>query len=84
MCRETDGFKEGMVLHQESAMAPFLFGVVDRLIDEVKQKPWRTMMLADCSVSRKQVEESLEKWKFAVEAKRTKVETAQNLNENEK
>ena len=58
-----------MGLHQGSALSPFLFAIVmDRLTDEVC--PW-TMMFADdiviCSESREQVEEKLERWRFALE-----------------
>ncbi|KAI5108115.1 hypothetical protein C0J45_1709 [Silurus meridionalis] len=44
----TDWFKVEVVLHQGSALNPFLFAVVmDRLTDEVKQEsPW-TLMFAD-------------------------------------
>ncbi|KAK3506345.1 hypothetical protein QTP70_005034 [Hemibagrus guttatus] len=57
---------------------PFLFAIVmDQLSEEVRQEsPW-TMMFADdiviCSESREQVEESLERWRFALERRGMKV-----------
>ncbi|KAK3537535.1 hypothetical protein QTP70_013397 [Hemibagrus guttatus] len=70
---QTEEFKmEVGLLHQGLALSPFLFAIVmDQLSEEVKQKsPW-TMMFADdiviCSESREQVEESLERWRFALE-----------------
>ncbi|TKS65343.1 R2DM Retrovirus-related Pol polyprotein from type II retrotransposable element [Collichthys lucidus] len=65
----TEEFKVEVGLHQGSALSPFLFAIVmDRLTDEVC--PW-TMMFADdiviCSESREQVEEKLERWRFALE-----------------
>ncbi|KAI5099850.1 ubiquitin-fold modifier 1 precursor [Silurus meridionalis] len=56
----TDWFKVEVGLHQASALSPFLFAVLmDKLMDEVREKsPW-TMMLADdiviCGESREQV-----------------------------
>ncbi|WP_139267332.1 reverse transcriptase domain-containing protein, partial [Escherichia coli] len=61
-----------------SALSPVLFAVViDRLTDEVRQEsPW-TMMFADdiviCSESREQVEENLERWRFALERRGMKL-----------
>ncbi|KAK3546595.1 hypothetical protein QTP70_030482, partial [Hemibagrus guttatus] len=51
--------------------------VIDQLSEEVRQEsPW-TMMFADdiviCSESREQVEENLERWKFALERRGMKV-----------
>ncbi|KAK3529954.1 hypothetical protein QTP86_009339 [Hemibagrus guttatus] len=51
--------------------------VMDQLSEEVRQEsPW-TMMFADyiviCSESREQVEENLERWRFALERKGMKV-----------
>ncbi|KAG2462202.1 RTJK polymerase, partial [Polypterus senegalus] len=65
-------------LHQGSALSPFLFAMVmDRLTDEVRQESLWTMMFADdiviCSDSREQVEETLERWRYAVERRRMKV-----------
>ncbi|KAJ8363293.1 hypothetical protein SKAU_G00121240 [Synaphobranchus kaupii] len=74
----TEAFKVGVGLHQGSALSPFLFAMVmDRLTDEVRQEsPW-TMMFADdiviCSESREQVEEILEKWRYALERRGMKV-----------
>ncbi|KAK3548432.1 hypothetical protein QTP70_013055 [Hemibagrus guttatus] len=61
-----------------SALSPFLFAIVmDQLSEEVRQEsPW-TMMFADdiviCSESREQVEENLERWRFALERRGMKV-----------
>ena len=74
----TEEFKVEVGLHQGSALSPFLFAMVmDRLTDEVRQEsPW-TMMFADdiviCSESREQVEEKLERWRFALERRGMKV-----------
>ncbi|KAF7655893.1 hypothetical protein LDENG_00048720, partial [Lucifuga dentata] len=74
----TEEFKVEVGLHQGSALSPFLFAVVmDRLTDEVRQEsPW-TMMFADdiviCSESREQVEENLERWRYALERRGMKV-----------
>ncbi|KAK3569735.1 hypothetical protein QTP86_004057 [Hemibagrus guttatus] len=60
------------------ALSPFLFAmVIDQLSEEVRQEsPW-TMMFADdiviCSESREQVEENLERWRFALERRGMKV-----------
>ncbi|KAK3509854.1 hypothetical protein QTP70_015741 [Hemibagrus guttatus] len=65
-------------LHQGLALSPFLFAIVmDQLSEEVRQEsPW-TMMFADdiviCSESREQVEENLERWRFALERRGMKV-----------
>ena len=69
--RMTERFKVEVGLHQGSALSPFLFAMVmDRLTDEVRQEsPWN-LMFADgiviCSES-KQVERSLEGWRYALE-----------------
>ncbi|KAK3529802.1 hypothetical protein QTP86_004630 [Hemibagrus guttatus] len=69
---QTEEFKVEVGLHQGSALSPFLFAIVmDQLSEEVRQEsPW-TMMYADdiviCSESREQVEENLERWRFALE-----------------
>ncbi|KAI5626129.1 hypothetical protein C0J50_14119 [Silurus asotus] len=74
----TDWFRVKVGLHQGSALSPFLFAVVmDRLTDEVRQEsPW-TMMFADdiviCCESREQVEESLERWRYALERRGMKL-----------
>ncbi|KAK3526298.1 hypothetical protein QTP70_022688, partial [Hemibagrus guttatus] len=75
---QTEEFKVEVGLHQGSALSPFLFAIVmDQLSEEVRQEsPW-TMMFADdiviCSESRKQVEENLERWRFALERRGMKV-----------
>ncbi|KAK3525028.1 hypothetical protein QTP86_013392 [Hemibagrus guttatus] len=69
---QTEEFKVEVGLHQGSALSPFLFAmVIKQLSEDVRQEsPW-TMMLADdiviCSESREQVEENLERWRFALE-----------------
>ncbi|KAK3536906.1 hypothetical protein QTP86_027087 [Hemibagrus guttatus] len=75
---QTEEFNVEVGLHQGSALSPFLFAMVmDQLSEEVRQEsPW-TMMFADdiviCSESREQVEESLERWRFALERRGMKV-----------
>ncbi|KAK3511787.1 hypothetical protein QTP70_023192 [Hemibagrus guttatus] len=75
---QTEEFKVEVGLHQGSALSPFLFALVmDQLSEEVRQEsPW-TMMFADdiviCSESREQVEENLERWRFALERRGMKV-----------
>ncbi|KAK3540325.1 hypothetical protein QTP70_029588, partial [Hemibagrus guttatus] len=75
---QTEEFKVEVELHQGSALSPFLFAIVmDQLSEEVRQEsPW-TMMFADdiviCSESREQVEENLERWRFALERRGMKV-----------
>ena len=59
-------------LYQGSTLSPFLFAmVIDRLTDEVKQESPLAMMFADdivtCSESREQMEENLERWRYAPE-----------------
>ncbi|MCJ8730703.1 hypothetical protein PDJAM_G00187500 [Pangasius djambal] len=75
---QTEEFKVEVGLHQGSALSPFLFAMVmDQLSEEVRQESPCTMMFADdiviCSESRKQVEENLERWSFAVERRGMKV-----------
>ncbi|KAK3525884.1 hypothetical protein QTP70_010940 [Hemibagrus guttatus] len=52
-------------------------GVMDQFSEEVRQESLWTMMFADdiviCSESREQVEENLERWKFALERRGMKV-----------
>ncbi|KAK3538588.1 hypothetical protein QTP86_006676 [Hemibagrus guttatus] len=75
---QTEEFKVEVGLHQGSALIPFLFAIVMyQLSEEVRREsPW-TMMFADdiviCSESREQVEESLERWRFALERRGMKV-----------
>ncbi|KAK3572156.1 hypothetical protein QTP86_022232 [Hemibagrus guttatus] len=75
---QTEEFSVEVGLHQGSALSPFLFAMVmDQLSQEVRQEsPW-TMMFADdiviCSESREQVEENLERWRFALERRGMKV-----------
>ncbi|KAK3560325.1 hypothetical protein QTP86_006298 [Hemibagrus guttatus] len=75
---QTEEFNMEVGLHQGSALSPFLFAIVmDQLSEEVRQEsPW-TMMFADdiviCSESREQVEENLERWRFALERRGMKV-----------
>ncbi|KAK3543003.1 hypothetical protein QTP70_008690 [Hemibagrus guttatus] len=75
---QIEEFKVEVGLHQGSALSPFLFAMVsDQLSEEVRQEsPW-TMMFADdiviCSESREQVEENLERWRFALERRGMKV-----------
>ncbi|KAK3519975.1 hypothetical protein QTP70_009631 [Hemibagrus guttatus] len=75
---QTEEFNVEVGLHQGSALSPFLFAIVmDQLSEEVRQQsPW-TMMFADdiviCSESREQVEENLERWRFALERRGMKV-----------
>ncbi|KAK3556101.1 hypothetical protein QTP70_005240 [Hemibagrus guttatus] len=75
---QTEAFNVEVGLHQGLALSPFLFAIVmDQLSEEVRQEsPW-TMMFADdiviCSESREQVEENLERWRFALERRGMKV-----------
>ncbi|KAK3529495.1 hypothetical protein QTP70_031738 [Hemibagrus guttatus] len=75
---QREDFKVEVGLHQGSALSPILFAIVmDQLSEEVRQEsPW-TMMFADdiviCSESREQVEENLERWRFALERRGMKV-----------
>ncbi|KAK3558297.1 hypothetical protein QTP86_014682 [Hemibagrus guttatus] len=70
---QTEEFKVEVGLHQGSALSPVLFAIVmDQLSEEVRQEsPW-TMMFAD-DIAREQVEESLERWRFALERRGMKV-----------
>ncbi|KAK3571518.1 hypothetical protein QTP86_012862 [Hemibagrus guttatus] len=75
---QTEEFKVEVGLHQGSALSPFLFAIVmDQLSEEVRQESLWTMMFADdiviCSESREQVEENLERWRFALERRGMKV-----------
>ncbi|MCJ8748318.1 hypothetical protein PDJAM_G00163480 [Pangasius djambal] len=75
---QTEEFKVEVGLHQGSALSPFLFAMVmDQLSEEVRQESPYTKMFADdiviCSESREQVEENLERWRFALERRGMKV-----------
>ncbi|KAK3523752.1 hypothetical protein QTP70_009235 [Hemibagrus guttatus] len=75
---QTEEFNVEVGLHQGSALSPFLFAMVmDQLSEEVRQESHWTMMFADdiviCSESREQVEENLERWRFALERRGMKV-----------
>ncbi|KAK3518329.1 hypothetical protein QTP86_018784, partial [Hemibagrus guttatus] len=75
---QTEEFKVEVGLHQGSALSPFLFAIVmDQLSEEVRQESSWMMMFADdiviCSESREQVEENLERWRFALERRGMKV-----------
>ncbi|KAK3540839.1 hypothetical protein QTP86_002343 [Hemibagrus guttatus] len=82
---QTEELKVEVGLHQGSALSPFLFAIVmDQLSDEVRQEsPW-TMMFADdiviCSESREQVEENLERWRFALERRGMKGREVEHTN----
>ncbi|KAK3575303.1 hypothetical protein QTP86_023425 [Hemibagrus guttatus] len=81
---QAEEFKVEVGLHQGSALSPFPFAMVmDQLSEEVRQEsPW-TMMFADdiviCSESREQVEENLERWRFALERRGMKVSRSEEL-----
>ncbi|KAK3522855.1 hypothetical protein QTP86_005668 [Hemibagrus guttatus] len=85
---QTGEFKVEVVLHQGSALSPFLFAIVmDQLSEEVRQEsPW-TMKFADdiviCSESREQIKENLERWRFALERRGMKVTHNMCVNERE-
>ncbi|KAK3521658.1 hypothetical protein QTP70_014697 [Hemibagrus guttatus] len=75
---QTEEFNVEVGLHQGSALSPFLFAIVmDQLSEEVRQESAWIMMFADdivmCSESREEVEENLERWRFALERRGMKV-----------
>ncbi|KAK3545795.1 hypothetical protein QTP70_013123 [Hemibagrus guttatus] len=75
---QTEEFKVEVGLHQGSALSPFLFAIVmDQLSEEVRQEsPWKMMFADDiviCSERREQLEENLERWRFALERRGMKV-----------
>ncbi|MCJ8736954.1 hypothetical protein PDJAM_G00018110 [Pangasius djambal] len=75
---QTEEFEVEVGLHQGSVLSPFLFAMVmDQLSEEVRQESPCTMMFADdiviCSESREQVEENLERCRFALERRGMKV-----------
>ena len=74
----TEEFSVKVGLHQGSALSPFLFAIVmDRLTDDIREtSPWNMMFADDivlCSESREEVENSLEKWRHALETRGMKV-----------
>ena len=74
----TEGVEVKVGLHQGSALSPCLFAMLmDRLPDEIMQEDPCTMMFADdiviCSESKEQVEEKLERWRYALERRGMKV-----------
>ena len=74
----TESFKVKAGLHQGLALSPFLFAVImDRLTDEVRREPPWTMLFADdiviCEEIRKEVEQRLECWRYALERRGMKV-----------
>ena len=74
----TECFQVKVELHQESALSPFLFAVImDRQMDEIRREPSWTMLFADDIViskeTRKEVEQRLESWKYALEIRGMKV-----------
>ncbi|KAK3565083.1 hypothetical protein QTP86_033141 [Hemibagrus guttatus] len=79
---QTEEFNVEVGLHQGSALSLFLFAMVmDQLSEEVRQESPCTMMFADdiviCSEGREQVEENLERWRFALERRGMKVSRSQ-------
>ena len=74
----TESFKLKVKLHQGSALSPFLFAVImNRLMEEVRREPPWTMLFADdiviCKETRKEVEQKLECWRYALERRGMKV-----------
>ena len=74
----TESFKIKVGLHQGSALSPFLFAVImDRLTDEVKREPPRTMLFADdivvCEETMEEVERRLKSWRYSLERRGMKV-----------
>ena len=73
-----ESFKVKVGLHQGSALNPFLFAMImDRLMNEVRREPPWTMLFADdiviCKETRKEVEQRLESWKYALERRGMKI-----------
>ena len=73
-----ESFKVKVGLHQGSALSPFLFAMImDQLRDEVRREPPWTMLFADdiviCEETRKEVEQRLECWRYALERRGMKV-----------
>ena len=74
----TDGFNVEVGLRQRSALSPLMFAMVmDRVTDEVRRESLYTMMFADdiviCSETSEQVDENLERWRYALERRGMKV-----------
>ena len=74
----TESLKVKVGLHQGSALSPFLFAVItDRLTDEVRGEPPRTMLFAEdiviCKETREEVERRLECWRYALERREMKI-----------
>ena len=79
-----ESFKVKVGLHQGSALSPFLFAMImDRLTDEVKREPPWTMLFADdiviCKETRKEVEQRLECWRYALERREMKVSRSKTI-----
>ena len=74
----TENFKVKVGLHWRSELSQFLFAVImDRLTDKVRREPSWTMLFAVdiviCEETRKEVEQRIECWRYAVERRRMKV-----------
>ena len=74
----TESFKVKVELHQGSALNLFLFAMImDRLTDKVRREPQWTVLFADdimtCEETRKEVERTLECWRYALERREIKV-----------
>ena len=74
----TESFKVKIGLHQRSALSLFLYAVImDRIMDEVRREPPWMMLFADdimiCEVTREEVEQRLECWRYALERRGMKV-----------
>ena len=66
--KTTESFKVKVGMHQGSALSPFLFAMsMDRLTDEVRREPPRTMLFADhiviCEETREEVNQKIECWR---------------------
>ena len=77
-CETTENFKVKVGLHRRSELSQFLFAVImDRLTDKVRREPPWTMLFAVdiviCEETKKEVEQRIECWRYAVERKRMKV-----------
>ena len=74
----TEEFKEGVGLHQISALSSFLFAIIiDKLAEDIrKDAPWDMMFADDIVLSRKnlrELEDDLEIWRNALERRGLKV-----------